>query len=343
MAKKKPVVKKTTTEHDRQLLSLKEASKHNDKKYKEILRQLERVERERDAVLEIKRGINPKSFPYKVSGGDSEATAFVLASDFHIEELVRAESVNGLNQYTLEIAEKRVTQFFQNTLKLVQKEQCATKIDTLVIALLGDIISGNIHEELLENCQLRPIEAIIMAENLIISGINYLLKNSNLKLIIPCHCGNHTRINKKLHIATEPGNSLETFMYHHLAGYYKNNNRVKFLISTGYLSYLEVYGFTVCFQHGHAIRYAGGIGGLTIGTNKAIAQWERLRHADLYCFGHYHQLFDGGNFICNGSLIGYNAFAMFIKAGFEKPKQCFFLIDKKRKSKTVVCPVMFDV
>lgn len=308
-----------------------------------LIEEKERLQKELNASLEIKRSIKPYAFNYKISKNDSEATAVVLASDFHIEEEVKANTVNFLNEYNLAIAEKRVAEFFQNTLKLVQTQQHAVKIDTLVLALLGDVISSSIHDALLEINQLRPIEAIIMAENLIIAGINYLLKNSKLNLVIPCHVGNHTRMTKKVHIATEAGNSLETFMYHHMANHFKGNPRVKFLVSESYLSYLKIYDFTICFQHGHAIKYQGGIGGLTIPVNKAIAQWEKFQHADLYCFGHWHQAFDGGNFICNGSLIGWNSYATLIKAGFEKPKQVFFLIDKKRMTKTIVAPVMFSV
>lgn len=325
------------------LVNRKETNVANAK-VKYLINRVEELEAELQASLAIKSAISPFPIEHIVSTNDSEAVAFVLASDFHLEELVNPKTVNGLNSYNLKIAEGRVKQFFQNTLKLLKKEQNATKIDTLVLALLGDIISGNIHDELLENCQLRPIEAIIMAENLIISGIEFLLKNSDVKLVIPCHVGNHTRITKKVHISTEKGNSLETFMYHHMENYFKGNPRVEFLIADGYLSYVTVFeNYTVCLSHGHAVKYGGGVGGLTIPANKAIAQWEKLRHADLYCFGHFHQFFDGGNFICNGSLIGYNAFAVFIKGGFEKPKQAFFLVDKKRNSKTVVCPVMFSI
>jgi len=308
-----------------------------------LIDERDRLQKELAASLEIKKGIRPFSINHVVSKKDSEAVAVVLASDWHIEEEVKANTVNNLNSYTIAVAERRATEFFQNTLKLVQTQQHAVKIDTLVLALLGDVISSSIHDALLEINQLRPIEAIIMAENLIISGINYLLKNSKLNLIIPCHVGNHTRMTKKVHIATEQGNSLETFMYHHMANHFKGNPRVKFIVSESYLSYLKIYDFTICFQHGHAIKFAGGIGGLTIPVNKAIAQWEKFQHADLYCFGHWHQFFDGGNFICNGSLIGWNSYATFIKAGFEKPKQAFFLVDKKRMAKTIVAPVMFSL
>ena len=328
---------------DRQVILLQSKKKESDDKYKHLLSHIQNLERDLEASYSIGKGINPKMFEYKITDARSEATAVVLASDWHLEETVKSETVNGLNKFNIDIAKKRVEQFFQNTLKLVEKEQTSTKIETLVIALLGDIISGNIHEELLENCSMSPIDAIILGENLVIAGIQYILDHSKLKLVIPCHVGNHTRITHKVHISTEAGNSLETFMYHHLQNYFKSNKRVQFVISGGYLSYLQVYDQTICFQHGHAIKYGGGVGGLTIPANKAIAQWEKLRHADLYCFGHFHQFMDGGNFIANGSLIGYNAFAIFIKGGFEKPKQAFFLIDKKRKAKTVVCPVLFDI
>jgi hypothetical protein len=281
-------------------------------------------------------------YEYKPLTSDTESVAVVLASDWHIEERVRPEVVNGLNNFSVNIARKRAEQFFQNTLKLVEKERYATKIDTLVLALLGDFISGNIHEELLENCELQPIDAMIEAENMILSGIQYLLDNSDLRLIIPCHVGNHTRITRKVHISTESGNSLETIMYHHLKNHFKDNDRVEVLISPSYLSYLDLWGYTICFSHGHAVKYGGGVGGLTIPLRKAIAQWQKTRRADLYCIGHWHQYLDIGEAIVNGSLVGYNAFAVFIKAEYERPKQAFFLINRKYNQKTVVCPILFN-
>jgi len=286
--KKKPAkidvkkhVEKVSTEK-----KLKTEVTQSKKQVQFLIDERDRLQKELEASLEIKKGIKPFTINHVVGKKDSEAVAVVLASDWHIEEEVKANTVNNLNSYTIEIAEKRIKEFFQNTLKLVQTQQHAVKIDTLVLALLGDVISSSIHDALLEINQLRPIEAIIMAENLIISGINYLLDNSELSLVIPCHVGNHTRMTKKVHIATEQGNSLETFMYHHMANHFKGNKRVKFLVSESYLSYLKIYDFTICFQHGHAIKFAGGIGGLTIPVNKAIAQWEKFQHADLYCFGH---------------------------------------------------------
>ena len=85
--------------------------------------------------------------------------------------------------------------------------------------------------------------------------------------------------------------------------------------------------------------YQGGVGGIYIPVNKSIAQWSKAKHADLDIFGHFHQLRDGGNFLCNGSMIGYNAFALSIKADFEEPKQILTLIDKRR-GRTCTWPIL---
>jgi hypothetical protein len=329
-------------ELDKQKKKQEQHDKAKKQAYDFALTENDRLKSELEAALQLKDNISPVVYEYKPLTSDTESVAVVLASDWHIEERVRPEVVNGLNNFSVNIARKRAEQFFQNTLKLVEKERYATKIDTLVLALLGDFISGNIHEELLENCELQPIDAMIEAENMILSGIQYLLDNSDLRLIIPCHVGNHTRITRKVHISTESGNSLETIMYHHLKNHFKDNDRVEVLISPSYLSYLDLWGYTICFSHGHAVKYGGGVGGLTIPLRKAIAQWQKTRRADLYCIGHWHQYLDIGEAIVNGSLVGYNAFAVFIKAEYERPKQAFFLINRKYNQKTVVCPILFN-
>jgi hypothetical protein len=96
------------------------------------------------------------------------------------------------------------------------------------------------------------------------------------------------------------------------------------------LTYVKVYNYSCRFHHGHALKYSGGIGGLFIPAFKAISQWNKSKHADWDFFGHFHQMKDGGNFISNGSLIGFNAYAVKIKADYEAPKQAFAIIDEER-------------
>ena len=324
-------------EGDRNLLRARTEGNITKKKYKEALLENDRLRVEKEAILRIQETPQKIKFTQRQNGG-SDATAFIIASDWHIEETVRPSDVSGLNEYNLEICDKRVKKFFSNAVKLLEITQKESRVNQVVLALLGDFISGHIHLELLENNTLLPADAIWRVQNYLISGINFLLNNSKIELTIICHGGNHGRMTKRIHHATEQGNSLEVYMYNNIALHFKNNKRINFVIAEGYHTYVDVYDYKVRLHHGHAIRYAGGVGGIFIPVNKAIAQWNKGRTVDLDVFGHFHQFKDGGNFICNGSLIGYNAFALSIKADYEKPKQAFFLIDRKH-GKSIVAPI----
>lgn len=312
--------------------------------YAEALKTIERLETSIEAIEHLDKGVQTFDIKPKTGSGTSEATAVMVASDWHIEEEVAGE-VGDLNSYNLDIATERATRFFQSGLRLLRLLQQDVKIPTVVLALLGDFITGNIHgEENAEKNLLLPMDAIVFVQNLLISGIEFWLRNTECEFVLPCHNGNHARTTQKTRFATENGHSLEHLLYQHLVAYFRNEPRVRFIVSGGMHSYLHLYpgapGSTVIrFHHGHAIKYGGGVGGIFIPAYKAIAQWNKGKQADLDVFGHFHQSKDGGNFLCNGSLIGYNAFALSIKADYEPPKQTLFLIDRKR-GRTCTWPIL---
>ena len=309
-------------------------------RYAEALKTIEQQEKELSIVKQLEGGLD--TFVIKPTGGsgDNEGTVVLVASDWHIEETVGAE-VGGLNVFNPVLAHERAERFFQKGLLLTRLLQKDIVINTMILPLLGDFISNDIHEEFPEVNALQPMHAIVVAQNMIASGIEFLLANSKLNIVIPCHSGNHARTTRTTRFGTENGHSLEFLMYRYLAAYFRSSKRVTFQIAEGMHSYVQVYDTTIRFQHGHAIKYGGGVGGIYIPVNKAIAQWNKARHADLDVFGHFHQTRDGGNFLANGSLIGYNSFALSIKADYEAPRQLLFLIDRKR-GRTCTWPIMLD-
>jgi hypothetical protein len=77
-------------------------------------------------------------------------------------------------------------------------------------------------------------------------------------------------------------------------------------------------------------------------VNRAINNWNVARTVNLDCFGHFHQKFDGGNFICNGSMIGYSAYGVSVKGRYEKPEQQLFLVNREYGDKTMVAPIFLE-
>jgi hypothetical protein len=327
---------------DRERARFAEEAAQLRRKYEEALKTIERQERDLAALDGlVAKGIDTFKIEPKQASGTSESTVVLVASDWHMEERVNRAQVSGLNEHNVEIAKKRAERFFQSGLRLTQLLQQNTRIDQMVLPLLGDFISNDIHEEFPETNELLPMHALELAQNTIASGIEFLLKNSKLSITLPCHSGNHARTTRTTRFGAENGHSLEYLMYRHLAGYFaaKKESRVQFVIPDGPHSYMDIYGLTLRFHHGHMVKFGGGIGGIDIPVKKAIAQWNKARHADLDVFGHFHQRKDGGNFISNGSNIGYNTFALSIKADYEAPAQQLFMIDKKR-GRTCTWPVL---
>lgn len=326
---------------DMEKLRLSHTEKGTDRKYKIAMAEIMRLRDDIETIVACKDAVSTYTIPKSTgSGGQAVAVAFAIASDWHVEENVKKESVNNSNEYTMAIAKQRAEKFFQHTLQLVEKEQHTVKIDTLVLALLGDFFSGNIHEELLAACEVGPQDAMLFAQNLVASGIEYLLKNSKLKLVVPCTVGNHSRMTHKVHVSNEQGNSLEWAMYNFLAKYFAKEKRVTFVLSRSYHNYIDVFGYVIRFHHGHAIQYGGGLGGITVPVIKAINRYNDDRKAYLDVFGHFHNRIDGGRFIANGCLIGDSPYGK--RLGFTgRPEQAFFLIDQKR-GKTVVAPILVE-
>jgi transposase len=338
-----PVVKKVAVreEVEQELIvdRIKEEHGTDKKKYNLLKKRHRELEKEHDALLDI---LDHEPTVHKIEELDvkrSEATSIMLLSDWHVEEVVRSEEVSGLNKHTPAEARKRVELAFQNGLLLHKIMARDVSINTIILGILGDLISGNIHEELLETCAMPPIDASIFATDLLTDGISFLLENSDVKIKAICKSGNHARITRGYRYATEDANSLEYFIYNTIAKIFSNEPRVEIIAEKGYHTYVDIYGIMTRWHHGHRIRYMGGVGGITIPVNKRIAEWNKGRKADLDFLGHFHQRFDGGNFLSNGSTIGTTSYSLGF--GYERPQQTFLLLDKKR-GKTIVAPILVE-
>lgn len=310
---------------------------------KALVEENRQLQAERAEYLKI--GQSPTVIVYnKAKWLRMDAVACAVASDWHVEEPVNAAHVHGLNEYDLEIARRRSEFFFKNLLKLTDTMARDQKITTIHLSLLGDFISGHIHEELMASTLLNPGDAANFVLGLLISGIDYLLKNSSYIIEGDAIPGNHGRMTDKVWIGDPTGTSLETFMYTALVGRFHDNPRVKIRVATQGMIYRQFFEkFRMRLLHGYEVKFGGGVGGLTIPLRKALAAWNNPIRADLTVLGHFHQFFDGGDFIVNGSLIGYNTFAQTIRASFEEARQAFFLVSaRKGGQKSVVAPIWLD-
>ena len=321
---------------------LKQAKSELEAKYSNSLKLAEELQTNLVKSLELKEVLetaNPKPIEIIDSGKQSQSVAFMVASDWHLEEHVDPISVENINHYDLQVADERVQNFFRNGLKLIEMCRHKSNIETLVLAVIGDIITGYIHDELIESNLLSPTEAILKGYEWLKSGIDFLLEHGEFsEIIIPTCYGNHGRTTQKPRISTGAFNSYEWLMYQFLHKAYIDDSRVRFKVASSYFNYLKVYGYNIRFHHGDGIKYMGGVGDVDVPLNKAIAQWNKAQRADLDVLGHWHTRKASRNFVMNGSLIGYNAYSIRIKASYEPPCQSFFLMHPEY-GKTIEAPI----
>lgn len=260
----------------------------------------------------------------------SGVAVVAVCSDWHVEETVLPELVSYKNEFNLEVAWKRIERLFQKIVLLTEVQSSVAPASELWLALLGDMLSGYIHEELLESNELSPVEAILWLREAITAGIDFLLKETKLPIYIPtCH-GNHGRTTVKKRIKTSYKNSYEWLMYNFMAAQYEDSERVHWMVGNGYHNTQEIMGRPCRFHHGDGLRYQGGVGGITIPVNKAVAQWNKVRTVDFDFFGHWHTyMWNYPTWVSNGSLIGYSPYSVEIKADFQHPTQTFAVIDDR--------------
>jgi hypothetical protein len=256
--------------------------------------------------------------------------AILLASDWHVEETVEPELVNYRNKFNIEIAWSRIERFAQKGVEMIAcYEESIAPVDEIWLALMGDLMSGYIHEELVESNEMSPVETVAWLREALIAVIDYLLAEwPDKRIFVPTCQGNHGRTTQKMRVKTSHKNSYEWLLYTILAGDYADNPRVEFFVGKGYHNLQVIKGRLCRFHHGDAVRYQGGVGGISIPVNKAIAAWNKEERADFDFFGHYHQfMWAYPSWVSNGCLIGYSPYALKIKADFQHPTQTIAFLD----------------
>lgn len=274
----------------------------------------------------------------------SESISAMFYADWHVFETVRAAEVSGLNQYNRYIARACVGTATRNFCKLTEINRAGTTIKTGMVSFLGDLISGHLWPDQIENNSGSPLEEVLYATTLATGAIDYILKHGGFdRIIVNAVDGNHSRITGKDRRKTNRvKHSLEWLMFQYIKRYYteKGETRLTFNIGEGIHLYVPLMygvdarhpnGVTWRLTHGdEGLRYQGGVGGLAIPVNRTIRQWNEARHADLTAFGHWHTSLYLNNALAVGSLLGYSPLSIGYKTQYEAPLQAMLTIEKTR-------------
>lgn len=258
----------------------------------------------------------------------------MMLSDVHWDEVVDPAQINHVNAYNREIATRRLKVFFTAGAELWLSHLARPKYDYIVVPFAGDMLSGNIHEELRETNEAPIALSVMSLIDVLIPGLS-LLADLFGRVYVPCVTGNHGRIDKKPRAKNRAFDNYEFFVYHFLARHFQGDDRIHFDIAEGPDLYYQVYGMTYLLTHGDQFRGGSGISGafapLMLGDHrkrKRSMSVQRPYHVML--MGHWHQLLKPKGIIVNGSVKGYDEWADAQNFDFEEPRQASWLTHAER-------------
>lgn len=302
------------------------------KRNKELWIRLEELNKKYDEVLQIKQFTKVHAPKIKLDPTiKDQAVPIIQFSDWHVEEKIERSTTQGMNEFNPDIAKKRTQALAINTLKLIKKERQDVKINELVICLGGDFINNFLHDHDKEMNFMSPVEATLFAKELLKQTLVTIANNANVKkIILLCIRGNHGRLTKRMQSGNDYKMNLEAMIFNVLKQEL-NSDLFEWYVPESELGYIEVLGKKIRAFHGHQVSYQGGVGDITVPINKAIMRWDKTNKADWNLMHHYHSYWmPTRNCSLNGSLCGWNSYALSIGAGYEPPMQTFHLLDSKR-------------
>ncbi len=308
---------------------------------------LEKEKQELEAALDIVKNIEthtptPPEWLSPEPTGKYHGTPVLLLTDTHFDEVVLPEEVMGLNAYNREIAEMRLRKAFEGAITLPQHwlGSNLTK-DGFVLAFGGDLITGEIHDELASTNEAHITETIEHYLDPMIAGVR-MLREEYGKVHVVVVDGNHDRTYRKKRSKKAARSSFSWLFWKVLARDFRRFTTVTFQIPDSRDTIFPVYGTRILLHHGDQFRGGSGISGvvspLHIGDYR-----KRRKHAsaetytgrkdlrfDIQLMGHFHHRNSLPGIITGGCLKGYDEYAMTGNFPFDEASQELLIFTPER-------------
>jgi len=257
----------------------------------------------------------------KTSKGTSTPQVCIAPlTDLHIGDRVETDQMAGLNSYSIDIFNRRLYGWAHQLLQLVELRRNFAPIECLMVPMLGDMISGDIHEELartnIDNC----MGQMIRGANLVAQSLMFLAGNFQM-IHVPCVVGNHGRMTRKPPMK-DKYMDWDYMLYQWVAAFCREQKNITFDIPKSFINSFNVGNKEILIMHGDSVPGAG------LGT-AILRQVSNFRNVLNYRFdsvmmGHFHRVdeFDIGTgevHIC-GTMKGGDEYALQKLVVYTPPK-----------------------
>lgn len=281
----------------------------------------------------------PTAKPRSAKQSKHARQAVVLhLSDLHVGEVVNREEVMGVNEYSLETAERRIARLFNAASVLMTSAWPASDAAPVKVCVLlgGDLISGHgLHPEHAETDAGTAYQQTKWAAEYIAAGVLRLHVDLKQRFgrAVPIELisvvGNHGRDTfGKPRTKQVSIQSYDTLVSDFVEAGLKQYPTITHYRPRGFDAYFEAAGWPLLLTHGDRMGSGGGTGFIgpaaTIikGHRKILDTEHRQRRPVYKVFsGHFHTTCVTPFGFGNGSGIGYGEFAKSLRADPEPAQQ----------------------
>jgi len=274
--------------------------------------------------------------------GNSVQSMIAPLTDTHIGDNVELEEMMGLNEYNIDIFNKRLYGWANQVITLAELRRNSAEVGELIVPMLGDMISGDIHEELARTNNDHCMGQMIRGANLISQALMFIAPHFD-KVRVPCVVGNHGRMTRKPPMKNKYMD-WDYMLYQWVSVFCQNQKNIEFHIPKTFMTTINVCNRNILLAHGDFIN--GGGSGTSI--NRGVSNMrnvlsfrkglkEEINNIqdnslesvpdsyDSALLGHFHRIDEidigtGAVHIC-GCMKGGDEFAMQRVQAINKPRQ----------------------
>ena len=292
----------------------------------------------------LAQDLHPPTWLAPAKPKKSSATLVVMLSDTHFDEVVNPDEMEGLNAYNREIAVMRLERWTQNVIKMARHYLSGVSYDGVVIILGGDIFTGDIHEELALTNEDTMIGSLLFWSEQVAAAIQ-LLTDEFKKCHVVSVVGNHGRTTRKPRMKQRVRTNFDWLIAKMIERHFTKDKRVTFSIPESADALIKIYDHGHLVTHGDQVSGGSGWGGIYSPIMRMRSRKEARYLATGKSFqtmwlGHWHQYISTPKMVVNGTMKGFDEYALLMGFGYEQPQQALALITPE-KNITIQAPVFF--
>lgn len=296
------------------------------------------------SVLAAISSIEPLPVVYKpsTSKSGSKVEAVMQITDSHMGSVQEPDEIEGFNAYGPEICRARQLDYATRFCKNVDRQRLSQTINKCNVLVTGDLISGDIHQELqVTNAFPAPVQ-VVEAAKVLAEQLTIVCQNFDEVVVHFIAADNHGRLTRKPQAKQEGLNSFNYLVGILAQAYTKKFPNLEFNVYPMHEKVVTCLNRNYLITHGHGIKAWMGVPwysverkiGKEAQARMQLIMDQKLKMAEIgfhkFIFAHYHTPIDTVMYSCSGSVQGTDAYDH--QAGrYAAPSQAAWLIHEKFK------------